>query len=144
MVKASAYILATIIVSAAFYALISLTNLYILEPEPVEIDNTTVYVLKEQSLNPTSVALAIYSIALMAALPAILYGCMMDRRWVLRPAAVGGILSIGIFPIGTVMGPLVTYFMTRPVVKHWIGTSPPPTDQGSPYGLEGAPPLSPR
>ncbi len=144
-VRVAVYILVCIIVNALMFMAIALDTIYLEEPVAMEgPDNTTYYQLERQGLEPLSVAGAAYSGFILALNPVLIYGIVRGRRWVLRPAVIGGVLGVGMFPIGTLMGPVVSYLMSRPVVQQGLGTPVPPADQGSPYGLEGAPPISPR
>jgi len=137
LLKVLAYIMLLVMANVLLYGYLGLQEVQLTElvevPGP---DNTTLAQLREGGLNPVAVLTIMYTLVVLAAAPAAAYGLLRRRKWAWNGTIVATVISLGVFPIGTLVGPAVLYLLTRPVLRDALdaplaGWSRPP-----PYGEE--------
>jgi len=118
LLRVLAYVMLLVAANALLYGIIGLQALHF--TELVEVPgphNTTVGELREGGLDPVSVLAIVYAAVVLAAAPAVAYGLLRRRRWAWNGTIVASVVSMGVFPIGTLLGPAALYLLTRPVLR---------------------------
>lgn len=140
VVMVLSYVLVVIILNAAVLAFLSYQALETLELVPVMgPDNTTLSEVREGPMNGLAALGLGYYLALVIAIPWIAIGLARRRRWAFTPTLVASVVSMGAFPVGTLIAPAVVYLLTRPAQREAMGLPPMRQRRPRPYGDETHP-----
>jgi hypothetical protein len=139
LLKVLAYVMLLIMANVLLYGYIGLES--VSYSELVEVpgpNNTTQAELRAGALNPFAVLTLVYTLVVVEAAPVAAYGLLRRRKWAWNGTIIATVVSLGVFPFGTLVGPAVLYLLTRPVLRDALeapmaGWSRPP-----PYGEEQA------
>ena len=137
LLKVLAYVMLLILANALLYGYIGLQDARL--SEIVEVpgpNNTTVAELREGDLNPVAILTIVYTLVVLVAMPVVAYGLIGRRKWAWNGTLVASVISLGVFPMGTLVGPAVLYLLTRPVLRDALGAPMAGWSRPPPYGDE--------
>ena len=137
LLRVLAYVMLLIMANALLYGYIGLQEIRLTElvevPGP---NNTTRAELRTGDINPLAVLTIVYTLVVLEAAPAVAYGLLRRRRWAWNGTIVATVISLGVFPIGTLVGPAVIYLLTRPLLRDALDAPMAGWSRPPPYGEE--------
>jgi hypothetical protein len=137
LLKVLAYVMLLIMANVLLYGFIGLQE--VRYTELVEVPgpgNTTRAELRDGGFNPVAVLAIVYTLVVLEATPAAAYGLLRRRKWAWNGTVVATVVSLGVFPIGTLVGPAVLYLLTRPVLRDALDAPMAGWSRPPPYGEE--------
>jgi len=135
--KVLAYVMLLIMANVLLYGFIGLQEVHY--TRLVEVPgpgNTTWAELREGGLDPVAILAIVYTLVVLEATPAAAYGLLRRRKWAWNGTIVATVVSLGVFPIGTLVGPAVLYLLTRPVLRDALDAPMTGWSRLPPYGGE--------
>jgi hypothetical protein len=139
LLKVLAYVMLLIMANVLLYGVLGLQE--VRYSELVEVpgpNNTTQAELRAGGLNPFAVLTLVYTLVVLEAAPVAAYGLLRRRKWAWNGTIVATVISLGVFPIGTLVGPAVLYLLTRPVLRDALDAPMAGWSRPPPYGEEQA------